>query len=416
MLLLCANAVSGFAQGISMLAIPWYFTKVLNLSSTFGILYAITTFATLFWGLYAGTLIDRFPRKNIFLSLNITGFCILTTVALTGYSMGEVPVFMIGLVFCATIFNYNIHYPTLYALGQEITEKENFGKTNSLIEVMGQSTSVLSGAFAALLLTGVNHKLFQKIGLNFNFEIAPWKLHEIFLLDAFTYALAFTLIFFIKYTHVRQVKIDTGTIKERFMQGLTFLKNHKVIFYFGTASFAIFIILLIHVHQLMPIYVTKYLNADSAVYAGAEMTYSIGALLAGLGIRWIFSKTNSIKAIIILMILSIILFEFLAITKSTWVLVAVCFMLGITNAGTRILRITYIFNHVPNHIIGRTGSVFQSINIFLRFIFISIFALPFFSIDNNIIYTYTIGSIFIFLSLIPILLYYKQLVNFKTNN
>ena len=54
-LLIAANAVSGFAQGISMLAIPWYFSDILRSSSTFGIIYGGATFLTLFWGLYVGT-------------------------------------------------------------------------------------------------------------------------------------------------------------------------------------------------------------------------------------------------------------------------------------------------------------------------------------------------------------------------
>ena len=44
-------------------------------------------------------------------------------------------------VFGITIFNYNIHYPNLYAFGQEITEPKNYGKLNSYIEVQGQVTS-----------------------------------------------------------------------------------------------------------------------------------------------------------------------------------------------------------------------------------------------------------------------------------
>ena len=57
-LLLTANAVSGFAQGISMIAIPWYFSDVLDASATFGTIYGIATFLTLFWGLYVGTLVQ----------------------------------------------------------------------------------------------------------------------------------------------------------------------------------------------------------------------------------------------------------------------------------------------------------------------------------------------------------------------
>ena len=127
-LLLTANAVSGFAQGISMLAIPWYFSDILNASSTFGTIYGIATFLTLFWGLYVGTLIDRYPRKNIFLLITLIGALIIGSIALSGFLLGEVPMVLIGVVFCTTLFIYNVHYPTLYAFGQEISEKKNYGK------------------------------------------------------------------------------------------------------------------------------------------------------------------------------------------------------------------------------------------------------------------------------------------------
>ena len=40
-LLFIANIISGFAQGISMIAIPWYFADILKLPSTYAIAYAI---------------------------------------------------------------------------------------------------------------------------------------------------------------------------------------------------------------------------------------------------------------------------------------------------------------------------------------------------------------------------------------
>lgn len=413
-LLFAANGISGIAQGISMLAIPWYFTSIINDSETFGLIYAATTIITLFWGLYAGTLIDRYSRKTIFLSICVISFFILLGVALTGFYLGEVPIYLIALVFCFTIFNYNIHYPTLYAFGQEITEKENYGKTNSLIEITGQLTSIISGVFAAILLTGVNQEFLNQVGLSFlSFNVKPWQLHEIFLLDALTYIAAFTLILFIQYTPIKSYEVDKSSVWNRLIQGFSYLKLHPLLFHFGVASFAIFVVLLIHVHQLMPIYVDKHLQSDSSAYAIGEMIYALGALLAGAGIRWIFKKTNTINAIIILMVMSIIGFEVLAFTNNILVLMLVSFVLGITNAGARILRITYLFNHIPNHIIGRTGSVFNTVNIFLRFVLIGIFSLPFFHTNNNIIWAYFIGGLFILISIIPLLLYHKKLVHFK---
>ena len=165
-LLFLANIISGFAQGISMIAIPWYFVKIIERPEMFASAYIGITFLTLFWGLYAGTLIDRYSRKKLFIIINIVcGFCI-GSIALYGFYMGHLADFLVILVFGITIFNYNVHYPNLYAFGQEITEPRNYGKLNSYIEVQGQTTSVLAGAFAALLLTGIHNNVLDIAGFS----------------------------------------------------------------------------------------------------------------------------------------------------------------------------------------------------------------------------------------------------------
>ena len=69
-LLFTADAVSGFSQGLTMLAIPWYFAKQ-NQSSTFTLAYGFITLLVLFFGLYAGTLVDKYSRKGNFLAINL---------------------------------------------------------------------------------------------------------------------------------------------------------------------------------------------------------------------------------------------------------------------------------------------------------------------------------------------------------
>ena len=323
---------------------------------------------------------------------------------------------LIGLVFCTTLFIYNVHYPTLYAFGQEITEKKNYGKFNSIIEIQGQATAVLSGALAAVLITGVNQEFLNSIGLNnIQLNVEPWHLHEIFLMDAFTYLIAFGLILMIKYQPAITNIIHKGSIIERLKQGASFLKDNPLLFHFGVGSYAIFAMLLVHIHQLLPIYIHNHLSESSAVYAGAKVLYALGALFSGIGIRWMFKNTSTVKAIIIMMIFSVLAFEISAFTQSSIIIILVSFVLGLANAGTRILRVTYLFNHVPNHIIGRTGSVFQTTNVFIRFSFITLFSLTFFTKENNITWAYFICGLFIFISIFPLLIYYKKLVNLKSD-
>lgn len=405
-LLLSANAISHFAQGISMLAIPWYFAKYLNAASTFAAIYSVATFITLFWGLYAGTLIDRYPRKNIFMSICAVSAIVLLSIASFGFINGEIPMVLIATVFCFTVFNYNIHYPTLYAFGQEITEKENYSKTNSLLEVIGQSTNVLSGAMAIVLIEGFDFELFNQ-----HYTIEPWGIHQIFLLDGLTYIVALLLIKLIKYIPtVDPSKVSKEPILVRLKDGFRYLKENPLLFYFGNASYTVFIFVLIATHLLWPVYIEAWLKEAGEVYAITKVHYAVGAMLAGFLINWIFRNTSRVMAIIILMIISLIAFTTLVFTKAVLLLFIFAFSLGISNAGIRIMRITYLFNHIPNHIIGRANSVFQSINILLRSILIALFSLAYFS-GEGIIYSFVIAGIATLISIIPLIYRYKDLRN-----
>ena len=70
LLLFSSHIISGVSSGISMIAIPWYFTNTLNSNSMFSFLFGVVTFLGLFWGLYSGTIIDRYCRKTILEKLN----------------------------------------------------------------------------------------------------------------------------------------------------------------------------------------------------------------------------------------------------------------------------------------------------------------------------------------------------------
>jgi MFS family permease len=414
-LLFIANIISGFAQGISMLAIPWYFADILKLPRIYAVAYAILTFLSLFWSLYSGTLIDKYSRKKMFLYSNLCCAVLIGSIACYGMIHQETPWFLAILVFGITMFHYNIHYPNLYAFGQEISDPKDYGKLNSYIEIQGQSTSILAGGFAALLLTGTSNNKLNFLGLNFSlpFEIEKWQIHEIFLMDAITYILAFTIILFIKYKPIKNKIIDVGSVYDRLSQGIHFLKNNYLLFIFGLCSYMIFTFLIVEMFILVPNYVSNYLLEDGNVFASSEVYYSIGAVISGFSIRKLFDKKNPVFGIIIMMIATIIGCLILTFTKSVYAFYFVSFIIGISNAGTRILRITYLFSHIPNNIIGRVGSVFNCMSIILRTLLISIFTLKFFSQGETVKFGYLVGVILLTLALIPLLKNYKKLVSLK---
>jgi len=415
-LLFATNIISGFAQGISMLAIPWHFASVLKQPEAFGIAYAITTIAMMVVGLYAGSLIDKYPRKYVFLGVNIFGFALLSAATFAGFMLGEVPSFLILSVFAGTILIYNFHYPALYAFGQEITERQYYGKFTSLTEILGQSTSILAGAAAAILLSGFNNPVIEintwtfKTGIYFE----PWSMHAIFLLDACTYAIGIGLIALIQYTPVALRVPETGNMFERINRGLHYLKENPLIFLFGNFSFAIFAVLLITVQQLLPVYTDKHLQSGPGLYAILEVMYAIGALMAGIGIERFFrNKGGYVKGVQLLLWLTVFIYAIYALSTHKGLILAITCLLGITNAGTRVLRTTWLFEHVPNQQIGRVSSVFQTINILLRFLLSMVFAMAFFNTSFGIRWSYAICGLFVLANLIGLMRFQKQIIQLK---
>ncbi|RMG77033.1 MAG: MFS transporter [Bacteroidetes bacterium] len=398
-LLIVANFISGCAQGITMLAIPWYFVNIIQKPSEFGLLYASVTLLSVFWSLYSGTFIDRYNRKKIFQVITFFGFVFLMINGLLAKHLDSYAYLFAALVFTFTMFNYQIHYPTLYALGQQITEKENYTKINSLIEIQGQAANIAAGALGAVLLTGVNQETLLFFGLqNMDLTFEKWTLSEVFMLDGITYLLAFAIIGFIQYTPVQQLEIDKSPIINRLKNGIKYLKHHPGIFRFGLYSYSVFVFLLVEVHLLLPLYVEKHLNRGAETFALADLIYSLGALASGVLVNKIIQPKNERNAIFNLMVmLSVVLF-LVAMSKSLWIFVLFNLALGLSNAGVRILRVSYLFNHVPNNVIGRVSSIFHVTNVILRFVFILLFSLPFFSKGNNVIYGYITGAVFILIS------------------
>tara|TARA_B100000780_G_scaffold95161_1_gene66331 strand:+ start:760 stop:2031 length:1272 start_codon:yes stop_codon:yes gene_type:complete len=413
-LLFLSNIISGLAQGISMIAIPWYFIEIVEASDFFVYSYIIITIGTLFWGIYAGALIDRYSRKKIFIITNLVCGIFIGLIAIYGQMTGTLSNIMVVSVFAVTIFNYNIHYPNLYAFGQEITEKKMYGKLNSYIEVQGQTTSVLAGAFAAILLTGTTDQSLEIAGFNFNlpFDVTKWAIHDIFLLDAFTYLIVIGIFSLIKYQPISNYDIHVGSLISRLKVGFDYLRSNKTVFIFGLTSYMLFAFTLVELHVVLPSYVHDFLAADGNVYASSEVYYSLGAIFSGVLILRIFKRINSFYSVIILMFFVSLAFLSMTFYKLLWVFFLGNLILGVTNAGVRIVRTTYLFNNVPNNLIGRVTSVFSSLNIVVRVVLISILSLSFFDFEDNIRWAYFIGVILMIVS-ISILLYTYFYVNKK---
>lgn len=226
-------------------------------------------------------------------------------------------------------------------------------------------------------------------------------------MDASTYVVAFCIIALIKYESLVTRKKEGGNLLTQFKVGWDYLKSEKGISIFGVASFSVFVCMLIAHFYLFPSYVKNRLLENGDVYAAGDMYYAIGAIFAGLAIRKVFSKMSIPQSITLMTLFSTIVFLLLAVSKNLSIYYGMLLFLGIINAGIRIQRITYLLEHIPNQVYGRTGSIFFLSNILFRIIFLSLFSLPFFTTGDNVIYGMYLFSAFLFLTFL-VLVYYRR--------
>lgn len=407
LLLLLANFISGISQGMSMIAIPWYFTQIDGMEQ-FGLIYALTNVIALFWVPYSGLLTDRFERRKILMVvMGILGAIILA-IGLLGVSLDGLPWIVVAAVFVLTFLNYNIHYPTLYALVQEMTEMKYYGKIASIIEIQGQTATISAGAVAAFLLSGTEGGSIELFGYLIEDlpEIKPWDIHEIFLVDGVTYFLGLLILTTISYRPDEGSSVETGTVLSRVRKGIQYLRTHPYITIFGLASYAVFVTVLIQNFYLLAPYVVRHLGAEANVYAAGEMTYSIGALLAGFTIQYVFRKMHLTDSIIWMTVAVSIIFMVLFTTNSTTVFYVMGIIMGLCNSGIRIQRVTYLFTRVPNELYGRVNSVFNMANIAFRVVLLTAFSLSFFQESNHVIYAMLTLSIFLMVA-VAILVFFR---------
>ncbi len=402
-ILLASNFISGIAQGISMIAVPLHFAKTAQ-TEWFAFAYTVVTIVTLFWAPYAGTLTDKYNRKTVFLVLMSVMAFLMTTVSVLTYSYGALNLWVF-LAFGFTFWNYSLHYVCLYAIMQEMTEPAHYKRIASILEVQGQLASALAGAAAAIVL---DPTVASYLG------IKTWELYQIFSLDAFTYIIGIILILFLKYESLSNRNPEKGNVLMRLGSGFNFLISVPYIFIFGVFSQAVFVTVLLHVFELSPAYVQNFLNtpdgSESSVFAVSEILYSLGAVFAGISIQLLFRKSKALTAIVILTLITVVEFSLLIGVNSIILFLIVSLLLGITNAGIRVIRVSYLFKVIPNQYAGRANSIFGVSNTILRIIFLTIFTLPFFHEAKGIAYTFLVLNIFLLLSVLMLMFIRKKVV------
>ncbi|MFY3790729.1 MFS transporter [Ureibacillus sp. MALMAid1270] len=349
-LILMANIASSIGSGITMIAIPWLLVTSENGNVLFGFITIGMTLINFIVTPYIGTLVDRVSRKNLLLTSEIIClvaillFSILGFVGLTYTIWHYTAIYVIGSLY------YTIFYPTMFAINQEIFNRNQYKSLNGTMEVQGQLSSMIAGAVASYLLV-------------------HWELQSILLLNVFSYAAA--AYFYARLPYKKTNNTNKINTRKGGWEGISYMKDHPALFIFLLFSTFPFLGVMI-TNYLFPVYLSDVLKVSGEIYAIESMIYAIGAITAGLAIPVVAQKFGNELTVII----GVILFSLaisLIVFVSLPIYLSLMFFFALGNSGTRVARNSFMMDHIPNEIIGRVDGLFRTVGLLLRILALALF-------------------------------------------
>jgi MFS family permease len=353
MFLMIANILSSIGSGITMIGVPWLLVNRAGGSEIFGYATLASTIILFFLSPHIGVYIDRISRKKMLLGSEIVGGSVTLLFALWGLSAGHFETWQLIVIYFSGSLYYNVHFPTQFAFTQEIFSKEQYKTLNSILEVQNQSTSMIAGGLASLLIDHIDF---------------AW----ILLADAMTYFLGFGLFLLIPYIKNRSVTANGAvSMWSNIREGFAYLKTRPLLVMFFLCALMPFLCVMVG-NYLYPVYITSVLHGGANVLGAADMIFAIGAVAAGLTVPLLMQRLGSYYTTI----LSFVIFSLSIVFFYVFPLVSIFLLFktlnGWGNAGSRVARNTILMEMVPNHLIGRVNSFFNTVGMGMRVLLIGI--------------------------------------------
>ncbi|MFC5450685.1 MFS transporter [Paenibacillus aestuarii] len=349
--LIIANILSSIGSGVTMIGVPWMLVNRAGGDQIYGYATLVSTIVLFLLSPQIGVYIERISRKKLLLLSEVVGGAITLAFAAWGLLAGHFATWQLIIVYFSGSLYYNVHFPTQFAFTQEIFTKDQYKTLNSILEVQNQSTSMIAGGLASLLVDHIDF---------------AWILFA----DAMTYFIGFGLFLFIPYQASQAVTVTrSGSMWSNIAEGYRYLKTKPLFVLFFIGALMPFLCVMAG-NYLFPVYITSVLHGGASVMGSADMIFAIGAVIAGLTIPWLMQRIGSYATTItafVMFSISIALFY-------TFPLIGIYLgfksLNGWGNAGSRIARNTILMEMVPNHLIGRVNSFFNTVGMGLRVVLI----------------------------------------------
>lgn len=141
-----ASMVSAIGNNISYIALSYYVFEKTKSPLSVGVLMIMFTFPSVFFGVPAGYLVDRLPKKKMMILIDLTRAALMAAITLTGRFNA-----IFALIFASYLLN-QVYYNGRDGLIPSLVDEEDLAPTNSFLQSSLQVASFLGPALGGFIV------------------------------------------------------------------------------------------------------------------------------------------------------------------------------------------------------------------------------------------------------------------------
>jgi hypothetical protein len=357
--LLVANTLGSIGSGVTIFSVPWLMVHQAGGNESYRWVTIATTIVLFAIMPHYGAFVDHHSRKTVMLASELWGFLATTTMAIVGLALGGSAMWQLMTIYFCGMLYYTLHYPAKFALIQQMFDRSQYQSLIGLLEIQGQTAMMVAGGLGGYFVEHV-------------------PLWAILLFDASTYLTSFLIQATLPYeaTHLMSpgdalssAATKRPSVWRAVAEGWAWLRERPQLTTFLTCSLIPFIVVMA-ANYLFPIYVTETLHASAAYFAGGEIMFAIGAIMAGALLPRLIAQRSAAATIPGTMLVFLAGLIGVLVFRFPLAYLAAGTLLGFGNAGCRVARSALLLHIVPNQMMGRVGGFYNVLDRVLRTLFV----------------------------------------------
>jgi len=334
------QGISLVGSWMQMIAEQWLVYPILTTNkSLLGLIGAVGMLPMLIFVLFAGVLVDRVNKRNVFLFFQY----IYMMIALILFFLIATHQIQLWHIFVAALVSGTIlafESPTRMTFVMDLVDKKDLPSALALNQAMFNSARAVGPALAGFTIAAIG--------------IAP-----AYLANGLSFFAVIASLYMMRFPKMENVAIKHPPILKGLKEGFQFIKDHKIyLALLGIVGIMVFFSW--PIATLLPVFAHDIYKTGEVGFGLLQSAFGIGAVVAGLSFHTIFAKvTKKYLLIYTGMAVTILAFGMFAWSPWFWLAIITQVISGWAISTTFATANTLIIVTIPQEFRGRIMSIYM---------------------------------------------------------